>query len=152
MNYIATSGTVSAFKNSRGESVSAVLDSSGSIPVSSIAGSVVAPFAAASNFTSGTTAAITGTSNTSVIAAPGSGIRLYITSITVTNSHATTGTLVEIKDNTTVISRVYVAPAGGGAHLNFTVPLKLTANSPLQAANITTASNTYVTAVGYTAA
>lgn len=112
---------------------------------------IVLPYAIPENSISGVTAAITGTSDTSVIATPGAGIRNYITHILVTNSHATVGTVVEIKDNTTVIYRGYAAPAGGGFALNFPVPLRLTANVALQAANVTTGSNTYVSASGFKA-
>lgn len=112
---------------------------------------VVLPYTIPENLVSGVTAAITGTSDTSVIAAAGAGIRNYVTSITVTNSHATVGTVVEIKDGTTVIWRGYAAPAGGGFTLSFPAPLRGTANTAINAANVTTGSNTYVSAAGYKA-
>lgn len=112
---------------------------------------IVLPYAIPENSLSGVTSAITGTSDTSVIAAQGAGIRIYVTQILVTNSHASTGTVVEIKDNTTVIYRGYAAPAGGGFALTFPVPLRLAANVALQAANVTNSSNTYVSASGYKA-
>lgn len=112
---------------------------------------VVLPYTIPENLVSGVTAAITGTSDTSVIAAAGAGIRNYVTSITVTNSHATIGTVVELKDGTTVIWRGYAAPAGGGFTLSFPAPLRGTANTAINAANVTTGSNTYVSAAGYKA-
>jgi hypothetical protein len=112
---------------------------------------IVLPYALPENFLSGVTAAITGTGDTSVIAAQGSGIRIYVTHLLVTNSHATVGTVVEIKDNTTVIYRGYAAPAGGGFSATLPAPLRLTANTALQAANVTTGSSTYVSASGYKA-
>lgn len=112
---------------------------------------IVLPYAIPENSLSGVTAAITGTADTSVIAAQGAGIRIYVTQILVINSHTTTGTVVEIKDNTTVIYRGYAAPVGGGFSITFPVPLRLTANVALQAANITTAANVYVSASGYKA-
>ena len=78
----------------------------------------------------------------------GAGIRNYVTSLLVTNSHASVGTLVEIKDGTTVIWRGY-APPGGGYAVHFPVPLRGTANTAINTANITTASNTYVSAAGF---
>ena len=76
---------------------------------------IVLPYANPENFTSGATAAITDTTNTSVIASAGGSLRNYITNIFVTNSHATVGTLVEIRDGaTTVLYRGYAAAAGGG--------------------------------------
>lgn len=112
---------------------------------------IVLPYAIPENFVSGLTAAITGTAATSVIATPGASIRNYITNVLVTNSHATVGTVVELLDNTTAIYRGYAAPAGGGFSLTFPVPLKCTANVAFQAQNITTSSNTYVSASGYKA-
>lgn len=109
---------------------------------------IVMPYGVPENFVAGVTAAITGTSNTSVIAAAGVGIRNYITSLLVTNSHASTGTLVELKDGTTVIWRGY-APPGGGFAVHFPVPLRGTANTAINAANVTTGSNTYVSAAGF---
>jgi hypothetical protein len=109
-------------------------------------------YALPANLVQGVTAAITGTSNTEVLAAAGASVRNYVTSITVTNSHATVGTVVEIKDGTTVIHRGYAAPLGGGYTVNFLTPLKGTANTAINAANVTTGSNTYVSASGFTAA
>lgn len=110
---------------------------------------ITLPYANPENFVSGVTAAITGTGDTSVIAAQGAGVRLYITSIIVTNSHASVGTVVNIKDDTTTILTGYAAAAGGGFVITLPAPLRLTANKALQAANATTGSNTYVTAIGY---
>lgn len=109
------------------------------------------PYAVPERYTSGVTAAITGTANTSVIAAPGAGLKLYVTHVLVTNSHATVGTVVEIKNGTTVLYRGNAAAAGGGFSVTLPVPLVLTANTALNAANVTTGSNTYVSASGYIA-
>ncbi|MBK8246571.1 MAG: hypothetical protein IPK85_04105, partial [Gemmatimonadetes bacterium] len=43
---------------------------------------------------SGATSNITGTSDTAVIAAPGASLYLYITSVNLSNSHASTGAFV----------------------------------------------------------
>lgn len=110
---------------------------------------VVAPYALPENLVQGVTAAITGTTDTAVLAAAGVGIRNYVTSLTVTNSHATVGTVVELKDGVTVIHRAYAAPAGGGFTITFPTPLKGTANTAINAANITTGSNTYVSVSGF---
>jgi len=110
---------------------------------------IVLPYANPENFTAGVTSDITGTSNTSVIAAQGSGVRTYITQITVTNSHATVGTWVNIKDGTTTIYTGYAAAAGGGFTITLPVPLRCTANTAVNAANETTGSNTRVSISGY---
>lgn len=102
-----------------------------------------------SKWVSGLTAAITGTSDTEVIAAPGASLYLNITSVTVTCSHATVGTVVELKSATTAKIRHYAAALGGGFTILFKTPLKLAVNVAFNAANITTASNVYVSAVGF---
>ena len=109
------------------------------------------PYALPQNFVAGVTSAMTGTSDTSVIASGGAGIRNYVTAMTVTNSHASIGTVVELKDGSTVIHRGYAAPNGGGYSVNFPVPLRDTAATAINAANITTGSNTYVSASGFRA-
>lgn len=111
---------------------------------------VVMPYAPPINQVQGTTAAMTGTADTSVIAAPGASIRNYVTNLTITNSHATVGTVVNIKDGTTVIDQIYV-PALKTESVRYLTPLKLTANAILNAANVTTGSNVFVTATGFKA-
>ena len=115
---------------------------------------IVLPYANPENFLSGKTAAMTGTGDTTVIAGQGAGVRSYITTIIITNDHATVGTEVVIKDGATELFRVYVPPLNGTAGPNsiaitLPTPLRTTANTALNAANITTGSNTYVAAVGY---
>lgn len=112
---------------------------------------VILPYSIPELSISGATAAMTGTGDTSVIASPGAGLRNYITHILVTNSHATVGTVVEIKSATTVLYRGYAAPVGGGFAIHFPTPLRCAANEALNAANITTGSNTYVSASGFSA-
>ena len=99
---------------------------------------------------SGVTSAMTGTGDTSVISAGGSGVRTYITAITVTNSHATVDTVVEIKDGSPVKWRGFAKAAGGGFTLALPTPLRGTANTAWNAANVTTGSNTYVSLAGFT--
>ncbi len=110
---------------------------------------VVAPYCLPNLILSGKTAAITGTSDTEIIAAQGSGIRIYVTSMTFTNSHATVGTEIVVKDATTEIFRVYMKALEPSINVIFPTPLRLTANQALNAANITNSSNTFVSAHGY---
>jgi hypothetical protein len=109
------------------------------------------PYSVPERSVSGVTASMTGTGNTSVIAAPGAGLRNYITQILVTNGHATVGTYVNIKDGTTTIYSGYARQAGGGFALTLAKPLRLTANTALQAANETTGSDVRVSASGFIA-
>lgn len=112
---------------------------------------VTLPYAVPERFVAGKTADITGTTDTAVIAAQGVGLRIYVTQITITNSHATVGTWVNIKDGTSALYTVFAAAAGGGATITLPVPLRLTANTALNAANETTGSNTRISASGYVA-
>ena len=112
---------------------------------------VVMPYCVPERLIDGATAAITGTSNTSVIASAGAGLRNYITQILVTNSHATVGTVVEIKDGATVIYRGYAREDGGGFSITLPTPLRGSAATAINAANVTTGSNTYVSASGFIA-
>jgi len=64
--------------------------------------------------------------STQVIAASGSGIKTYLTDITITNT-SSSNIYVELKDNTTVKWTLPV-PANGGVTHNFTVPLAGSAN------------------------
>ncbi len=109
---------------------------------------VTSPHAPPVNQRQGITAAMTGTADTAVLAAAGASIRNYVTGIHVVNTHATVGTEVQIKDGATVIDRFYV-PALSERTREYPVPLKGTANTAINAANVTTGSNVYVQAVGF---
>lgn len=110
---------------------------------------IVLPYCNPENLISGKTSDITGTSDTSLIAAQGSGVRIYVTSIMVTNSHATVGTWVNVKDGSTTIYTGYAAPVGGGFVVPLPTPLKLTANTALNVACETTGANVRASAIGY---
>lgn len=107
---------------------------------------ITLPYANPEQFVRGTANSV-GTSNTQIIAAPGAGVKLYVTSIVVANTSAT-DTDVAIKDGTTEVMRV-PAPANGGATINLAVPLVLTANTALQFASSASVTTMYVTAIGY---
>ena len=114
---------------------------------------LVLPYSNPENFVSGAiTTAMTGTTTTSLIAAPAAGLRNYITQITVSNSHATVGTDVIIQDGSGGTT-LYVIPAAavyGGAVLTFPVPLRQTNTATaIYCANVTTGSSTKVSASGY---
>lgn len=113
---------------------------------------IVLPYANPENFVSGTTAAMTGTTSTSLIAAPAAGLRNYITQITVSNSHASVGTDVIIQDGSggTTLYTIPAAAVYGGAVLTFPTPLKQpTTATALYCANVTTGASTKVSASGY---
>ena len=92
----------------------------------------------------------TGTSDTSVIAAAGSGLKNYITSISIANTGTATS-LITLKDGSggsTLLTTL--APALGGSNITLPVPIATTANTALYFACGTAATTIYITAVGYT--
>jgi hypothetical protein len=108
-----------------------------------------------SNLTSGVTAAMTGTTTTSLLAAPASSTRNYVTHIACTNSHATVGTFVVIQDGSggTTFYEGYAAAVGGGFTFTFPVPLKQpTTATALYVADVTTGANVICAASGFTGA
>lgn len=114
---------------------------------------IILPYANPENFVSGAiTTAMTSTTSTSLVAAPGAGLRNYITTIIVSNSHATVGTDVIIQDGSggTTLLTIPAAAVYGGAVINLPVPLRQpTTNTALFCANVTTGASTKVSAVGY---
>ena len=111
------------------------------------------PYANPENFVSGAiTSAMTGTTTTSLIAAPASGLRNYITQITVSNAHATQGTDIIIQDGSggTTLYTIPAAANYGGATLSFPTPLRQpTTATAIFCANVTTGASTKVSASGY---
>jgi hypothetical protein len=114
---------------------------------------IVLPYANSEKFVSGAiTTAMTGTTSTSLIAAPASGLRNYITQITVSNAHATVGTDVIIQDGSggTTLYTIPAAAAYGGATITFPTPLRQpTTATAIFCANVTTGASTKVSASGY---
>lgn len=87
---------------------------------------IVLPYANPENFVSGATS-VTGTSSTALVAAPGAGLYLYITSVACFDSGAT-ATTVSLQNGSggTTIWEGYVAAAGTAGNwftVNFPVPL-----------------------------
>lgn len=114
---------------------------------------IVLPYANPENFVSGAiTTAMTGTTSTSLIAAPAVGLRNYITQITVSNAHATVGTDIIIQDGSagTTLYTIPAAAVYGGAVVTFPTPLRQpTTATAIYCANVTTGASTKVSASGY---
>ncbi len=113
---------------------------------------VVAPYTLYDNVVRGCGNA-TGTSDTAVIAAAGSGVRNYITSISVINT-SSTSTYVTMKDGSTALYEI-AAPASssaiGGAIVTLPVPLRTTANTAFNFASAAGVTTMRVCAAGFTA-
>lgn len=114
---------------------------------------VVLPYAIPESAVSGAiTTAMTGTTSTSLVAAPGSGLRNYITTIIVSNAHGTVGTDVIIQDGSggTTLLTIPAAALYGGAVITLPTPLRQpTTNTAIYCANVTTGASTKVSAVGF---
>lgn len=97
------------------------------------------------------TATYTNTTAADVIAAAGAGVRIAVTSVLVTNAHATVGTKVEIRDGTTVKILGYATAAGGGfSYASGGRPLFIsTANTAVTARCTTTGADVDVNISGY---
>jgi hypothetical protein len=106
----------------------------------------------ASSWTYASPAAVTDTADDEAKAAAGAGIRNYITGVQVFNGHDTVGTEVVIKDGSTVLWRGWAEQTGGGCSARFDPPLRGTANTAVNVANITTGSSTYFNLQGFVAA
>lgn len=116
---------------------------------STVGALVVSPYSIPDLYINGTLPAMTGTSDVAVLGAGGAGIRNYVTGGIIANNSAT-ATLVEIKDGTIVMARVF-SPANQTIDFNLQVPLRSTANTGVNVANTTTGSSTFVTLTGYRA-
>jgi hypothetical protein len=96
--------------------------------------------------------AMTGTTSTSLVAAPGASLRNYITACTFSNGHATVGTDMILQDGSggTTIWIIPAAAVYGGAHITFPTPLRQpTTNTALYIANVTTGASTKASCSGY---
>lgn len=93
----------------------------------------------------------TTTTAADVIAAAGAGVRIAVTSVIVTNAHATVSTKVSIRDGTTAKITAYAVAAGGGFTLSAGGrPLFITtANTAVTAVCATTGADVDVSVSGY---
>lgn len=114
---------------------------------------IVLPYANPENFVSGAiTSAMTGTTSTSLVAAPAAGLRNYLTTIIASNAHATVGTDIVIQDGSggTTLLTIPAAAVYGGAVITLPTPLRQpTTATAIFCANVTTGASTKVSAVGY---
>jgi hypothetical protein len=86
-----------------------------------------------------------------LIAAAGSGVKIVITNVLVTNAHATVGTKVEIRDGTTMKVQGFAAAGGGGFALSPGVPIMIsTANTAITGRCATTGADVDIFVSGYT--
>ncbi len=95
---------------------------------------------------------ITDDADHDLIAAQGAGIRIYVTSVLVTNAHGTVGTLVTLKDDTSggtnILCQGYAAAVGGGFAVSFANPPATRENGKLIAVCGTNGASVYVSVIG----
>ncbi len=108
------------------------------------------PCAGSRTFVAASTAAITDTTSTAILASAGGSLRNCVSSVIVTNSHATVGTFVKILDGSTIKWQGYAAPLGGGFSSSFPVPIQGTAATAINCQPVTTGANVICSAEGYT--
>ncbi len=113
---------------------------------------VVLPFALpGSTWSYASAAAVTDTADDEAKAAGGAGVRHYITGVQVFNADDTVGTEVVIKDGSAVLWRGWAEQTGGGCSATFNPPLRGTAATAVNVANITTSAETYFNLQGFSA-
>jgi hypothetical protein len=97
-------------------------------------------------------ASATAIENTSDVAlkAAVSGQCNYLCSMQIYNKDASVGTVVVVKDGSTVVWAGYVPAVSGRTEVVFGVPIKGTINTALNFACITTSAEVIVAAQGYT--
>lgn len=100
-------------------------------------------------FVKGTTAAMTGTTSTQLIAAVTSN-KIYLTDIICTNSSAT-GTFVTVQDGSagSTIYEGYAAASGGGFVISLKTPISNTSGNGVFVADVTTSANVICSGSGY---
>ncbi|SHH62308.1 hypothetical protein [Bradyrhizobium erythrophlei] len=134
----------------------AVMAASAPVAFASDQSALTTQLAAAANLVQGAiTTAMTGTTSTSLLAAPGAGLHNMITQVTASNAHATQGTDIVLQDGSggTAFYTIPAAANYGGATITFNPPLRQpTANTALFCANVTTGANTKASANGFKAA
>jgi hypothetical protein len=82
-------------------------------------------------FTGVSAANITDTTSTAVKAAAGAGRKYYITSISISNLHASVHTRVDVLDGATVVWQCGAGANGGGCTSTLPVPIVGTANTAI---------------------
>lgn len=123
----------------------------GSLNVASVIGAVTL-YAQPGSYVWGVSSVNTGTTASSVLAAPAGGLRNYITTIKVTNA-AANGAIVNIKDSGgNVLDSGYAAASGGGWSTTFTVPLRQTTTAASVDVVSLTQASIIAAIVGYVAA
>ena len=112
---------------------------------------IILPYANPENIHTGVTAAMTGTTTTSLIGAVSSQ-KLYLMSISCSNSHATVGTFVNVQDGSggTTLATLAAGINYGGESRSSSIPLAVsTAGNAIYVADVTTGANVICSGTAY---
>jgi hypothetical protein len=96
-------------------------------------------------------AAITAATTSVLQVAPATGLSLYVTDVSVSNSGGTLSTVSLLPTAGTAVLDIVAAASGGGGSMNFQTPIKLAAATGLSVATSAASTTVYVTVTGYTA-
>ena len=145
---IADTGSTTAATQATAANLNATVVGTGTFAVQNAQGD-----GTQANAVSGTTAAMTGTTSTSLVASPGGSLHNYILNLTCVNSHATVGTFVTVQDGSggTALYTLAAASLFGGSSVTFPFPglRQPTAATALFVADVTTGANVICSASGY---
>lgn len=95
--------------------------------------------------------AITTATTSVLVAAPATGLSLYITDVSVSNAGATLSTVSLLPTAGTAVIDITAAATGGGGSMNFQTPIKLAAATGLSVTTSAASTTVYVTVTGYIA-
>jgi hypothetical protein len=95
--------------------------------------------------------ATVGTSAAVLQAAPATGLSLYVTDVSVSNSGASLSVVSLLPTAGTAFLDIVAAASGGGGSMNFRTPVKLAANTGLSVIASVASTSLYCTVTGYTA-
>ncbi len=95
-------------------------------------------------------ATLTTTTAAAIIAAPGAGVRIYLTSLTASNTSAT-ATRVDFQDGATIFMSFLLAASGGGVTHTFSAPKRMSINTAFQGNLGTAVTDVRVSGQGYIA-
>lgn len=137
----------------RGSDGTAVTSGDAVRAISTLLGkSVVYPYALpGSTWSYASQTAVTDAADDVAKAAGAAGVRHYISSVQVINGDDDTGTAVVIKDGSTVIWQGWAEQTGGGCSAKFDPPLRGTAATAVNVANVTTGATTFFNLQGFSA-
>lgn len=104
-----------------------------------------------SQFDGTNTTDLTNTTAVELEASGGAGVRHYIETFVVSNSHATVGTVVQLLTGSTVRAQCPAAPAYGGCVVNFPTPIRGEEDETISCKNVTTNAAVRCTVTGFDA-